>query len=140
MRRRWVIATLVAGLFAAVIAGGTVLAWGGKHGPGGSIAGHSFTAKVAEILELDEQTVADAFEQARHEMRVERANAIIDRLAERGVITEEEAEQYRERIESGEDTFFFGRRHGRGGFHGGGPDRPDKTPPASTAPDDADST
>ncbi len=141
MRRRWIIATLVAGLLAAAIAGGTVMAWGGKHGHGGGIEGSSLTAKVAEILELDEQTVADAFEQARHEVWVERTNAMIDRMAERGAITEEEAEQYRERLESGEHPFFFGHRHGRGGFHGEGSHRTNTTPPAPATPSDgADSS
>lgn len=55
-----------------------------------------FISKVAEILELDEEQVADAFIQARQEMREEFQQQRLQTAIEEGLITEAEAEQIQE--------------------------------------------
>lgn len=52
-----------------------------------------FISKVAEILELDEEQVADAFIQARQEMSEEFQQQRLQSAIEEGLITEAEAEQ-----------------------------------------------
>jgi hypothetical protein len=51
----------------------------------------TFIAKVAEILNIDEVTVTDAFQQAAQEMMAERQQERLQRAIENGLITEEEA-------------------------------------------------
>jgi len=52
-----------------------------------------FISKVAAILELDEEQVADAFIQARQEMREEFQQQRLQTAIDEGLITEAEAEQ-----------------------------------------------
>ena len=93
MRRKWVLIALAAGLLAALIGGGTALAWGGT-GHGGSWGWSwgrgdhderrtAVAAKVAEILGTDEQETADAIVQAQREVREEAAGAALEDLAGR---------------------------------------------------------
>ena len=91
MRRKWILIGLAAGLLAAVLGGGAVLAWGGVgHGPGwGWGRGDheerqsAVAEKVAEILGTDEDETADAIAQAQREVREEAAEAALDDLAGR---------------------------------------------------------
>ena len=59
-----------------------------------------FLSKVADILGLDDEQVADAFVQARQEMRDEAQEQRLQRAVDEGRITEEEAEQIREWLQS----------------------------------------
>ena len=52
-----------------------------------------FISKVAGILGLEEEQVADAFSQARQEMREEFQQQRLQTAIEEGLITDEEAEQ-----------------------------------------------
>ena len=83
-----------------------------------------FSARVAQILGLDEQTVEDAINQANRELRQERAQEKLDALVASGDITQDEADEYMAWLESAPDgAYHFGRGkkmgHGRHGRHGG---------------------
>ena len=87
--------------------------------------GQIFIGKVAGILGLDEGQVADAFAQARSEMKAERLQNLIDQ----GVITQEEADQLKEWWEARPDVtlpgpFGDGMKLGRG-CQGGPPPAPE---------------
>ena len=106
--RRWLVIPAIAGLAAVAALGGIAAAGGGERGETGS--------RVAEILELDEQTVTDAFKQAMQQRFDEALQARLDKLVEAGRITQEQADEikawYDERPE-GVPGFGFGKR----GFH-----------------------
>ena len=154
MRRKWILIGLAAGLLAALVGGGTALAWGGGgHGWGWSWGrgDHderqaAVAAKVAETLGTDEQETADAIAQAQLEVREESADAALEDLADRvaetlgtdadetadaidkisremftealeerlqsaigdGRITEEQAQEYRDRDDSYQGWYGFG--------------------------------
>ena len=114
MTRRWLAIPAVAGLAAATALGGIAVAGGtGDRGETGS--------RVAEILELDEQTVTDAFDEAMQQRFDEALQAWLDKLVEAGRITQEQADElkawYDERPE-GVPSIGFGKR----GLHRGGGD------------------
>jgi succinate dehydrogenase/fumarate reductase flavoprotein subunit len=119
MKRKWLMATLVTGVLAASITGGVAFA---QNGNSEAYPKAELAARVAQILELDEQRVQDAITQATQELRDER----VDRMLESGRITEERAEELRERLQSGQGLLgrghhrqFFGERgFGRGFDHG----------------------
>ncbi len=119
MKRKWLMITLVTGVLAASITGGVALA----HNNTGEVTPKSeLAARVAQILELDEQRVQDAITQATQELRDKRVDAMVDRMLKGGRITEQRAEELRERLQSGEGPFglghhrqfFGGRGFGRG--------------------------
>ncbi len=63
-KRGWIVAAILAGLMVAGIGGGVILAHGGKGGGGfgkTTADGQSLAARVAEILNLEESDVSDAF-------------------------------------------------------------------------------
>ena len=64
----------------------------------------SLLGRVAKILGLDQQTVEDAFEQARNEMQVEAMDRHLENLVDEGIISEEEAAEYKEWLDSRPDT------------------------------------
>lgn len=68
-KRGWILAVILAGLMVVGIGGGVILAHGGGKGGGGigkAVAeGGSLAERVAEILELDESDVTDAFTEAK---------------------------------------------------------------------------
>ena len=87
----------------------------------------TFAGRVAEILGLEDDTVADAMKQAKEDMRDEAVKAKLDALVEDGKMTQEDADAYLEWLESRPDVDFgggFGRgSHGKRGFgkkHGWG--------------------
>jgi hypothetical protein len=70
----------------------------------------SLMARVADILGIDQQTVEDAFEQARAEMHEEALDKYLQNLVDEGVITEEEATEYKGWLEAKPDmTEYFDR-------------------------------
>ena len=122
MRKRWVIVSVVMAALAIALTGGAILAQ--NEDEDGS---KSFAGRVAEILGLEEDTVADAMQQAKEEMRDEAVKAKLDALVEAGKITQDEADAYLEWLEDRPDVDFgggFGRGgHGKRGFgrkHGWG--------------------
>ena len=119
MRKRWIVVSVVLAALAIAVTGGAIMAQDEE-------TKKSFAGRVAEILGLDEDTVADAMKQAKDEMRDEAVRAKLDALVEKGVMTREDADAYLEWLESRPDVDFgggFGRGgHKRGGFgrrHGG---------------------
>ena len=119
MKRKWLMATLVTGVLAASITSGVAFA---QNDTGEASHKSELAARVAQILELDEQTVQDAITQARQELRDERVGRMVDRMLESGRITDDQAPQLRERLQSGHGLLGRGHhRHfsgGRGFGHG----------------------
>ena len=122
MRKRWIVVSVVLAALAIAVTGGAIMAQDEE-------TRKTFAGRVAEILGLDEETVADAMKQAKDEMRDEAVRAKLDALVEKGVMTQEDADAYVEWLESRPDVDFnggfgrgghkrggFGRRHGWGGF------------------------
>lgn len=90
------------------------------HGKGFAFkGGHSeeFASRVGAILGVDGEAVADALEQAMAGIRADALETRLQAAIDSGRITEEEAAEIREKIESGEFRG-FGKR-GRHGRHGG---------------------
>ena len=114
MRKRWIIVSVVMAALAIALTGGAILAQDDDDDDGSK----SFAGRVAEILDLDEDTVADAMKQAKEDMRDEAIKAKLDALVEAGEITQDEADDYLEWLESRPDVD-FGGGHGRG-FRGKG--------------------
>ena len=81
------IAIAIAVLSVGVI-GGVVLAQEAED----ASKGKGLIARVAEILGLDEDTVQDAFDQARGEIRDEAVENRLDAAVEKGVLTQEQAD------------------------------------------------
>lgn len=63
----------------------------------------SLLGKVARILGIDQQTVEDAFEQARDEMHEEAMDRYLQNLVDEGIISEEKAAEYKAWLESRPD-------------------------------------
>ena len=84
------VVALSAGITAVVSAESSEGAAGSDIGPG-----QIFFSKVASILELDEEELADAFKQTRQEMCEERQEQRLQNAIDEGLITEGEAEQIR---------------------------------------------
>ncbi len=114
MRKRWIVVSVVMAALAIALTGGAILAQDDSDDD----SSKSFAGRVAEILGLDEDTVADAMEQAKEDMRDEAIKAKLDALVEAGEITQDEADEYLEWLEDRPDVD-FGRGHGRG-FRGKG--------------------
>ena len=93
---------------------------GGHRSCGGS---GEIAARAGEILGIDGATVEAAVQQASRETRDARVDSILDRLVEDGLLTQEQADQRRERYQarSEDDSPRRGfRRHGLRGFGGHG--------------------
>jgi hypothetical protein len=113
MRKRWIIVSVVMAALAIAITGGAIMAQ--DEDEDGS---KTFAGRVAEILGLEEDTVADAMKQAKEDMRDEAVKAKLDALVEAGKMTQEDADAYLEWLQSKPDVD-FGGGHGRG-FRGKG--------------------
>lgn len=122
-RKRWIIASVLTGVLAVgVFTAGLVAAQVADDSKG-----NRFTARVAQILDLDEDTVSDAMAQASRELREESAQEKLDELVAAGEITQEEADEYMAWIQSAPEGIYgmkgrgFGRgHHGKRGGHGRG--------------------
>ena len=117
------VAILVSGITAGV-------AWTRvAHAEEGTTA-KSFAARLATILELEEDVVQNAFKEARRDIQDERFQTRMDRLLESERITQDEAdaaiEWYEERPEGintsrrGSNSGFYGQRGSgsKSGFYG----------------------
>ena len=87
---------IIAGVLAAVLLvgsiGGVALA---QTGDGEDTQPQTLMARVADILGIDQQTLEDAFAQAKSEMRDDALDNYLNGLVEEGTITQDEADQYR---------------------------------------------
>ena len=124
MSKKWLLAIVAVGILAAGLSVGAGFARGGlSDGDGdGDSTKSTFISKVASILELDEDTVSDAFEQARSEIADERVEAMLDAKVEKGLITQDQADEYLEWFQDRpDDAFPMFKRGGHGGWkHGKG--------------------
>ncbi len=78
-------------------AGFTTVAFAsGSSSKEGNGPAQTFISKVASILGLEEEQVADAFKQARHEMRDEAWEQRLQEAINSGELTEEQANEIRE--------------------------------------------
>ena len=84
------------------------------------VGGKGLLARVAEILDISETDLVNAFKQARQEMRDESFDQALDKAVENGSITQEEANEIREWWEQGPETIDRGLLpHARDGQSGG---------------------
>jgi len=84
--------------------------------------GETLMARVAAKLGISQESLENAFQEATREMMEERQNARLDRMVEEGVMTEDEANEFRAwwdaRPDMGEE---FGRFGGIDGMRGMAP-------------------
>ena len=95
MKRRWLAVPLVVGVLAIGLTAGTIVA---QEAPANGDAPEkkSFAARVAAILGLGEDVVEDAFKQAKAEIQDERLRRKLDSAVDKGLITQEQADDYYE--------------------------------------------
>ena len=93
-----IIALLAAVLLAGGISGAVLAADNGADDQPKTVM-----ARVAEILEIDQQQLEDAFAQAKSEMRDDGVDRFLEAQVAEGNITEEEAAQYREWLQAKPD-------------------------------------
>lgn len=92
-RKRWFIASLTVVVLVLGIGGGTILAQESTSSDG--TGRQSIFSRVASILGIEEQQVEDAFQQAAQEIQDERVQQKLAMLVERGVLTQEQADEYK---------------------------------------------
>ena len=114
MKKRWFVATLLVGVLAIGITGGTVLAQ--TDGTNSDSLVGKFASKVAAILGLDETKVQDALKQAAGEIQDEALQRKLDHMVEIGRLTQEQADDYYEWYQSKPEGIFPGRGFGGHGF------------------------
>ena len=110
-------AIMVVGLTGGVVwaqTGGSTPAPTPEATPTTATASKTFAARVAEILELDESTVQDAFTQAKREQLDEAYRGRLDRMVERGRLTEEEANEQYSWFQDRPDHVVERSKHNRG--------------------------
>ena len=142
MRRSVLIAAAALAVLAIGIGGGAVMAQESDSEDGSTIKG--FVSRVAEILGLEEQTVQDAFTQARQEMMDESIENNLAAMVESGKLTQEQADEIQEWYDAKPDSIeswgghgkAFGHNRWRGGRgHGGHSWKCKPAPSTETTPD-----
>jgi len=94
-RIKVLVSVLVAILLLAVAATATVMAQE-EPTPPPEVGAKGLLARVAEILDIPEEDLVNAFNQARQEMRQEAFIRALDKAVEEGRITQEEASEIKE--------------------------------------------
>jgi hypothetical protein len=98
-KKRFIIGLLVAVVVVLASLGGVALAQdetdNSQH--------DTLLGKVADILGIDQQRVEDAFSKAQTELREEALDARLQALVDKGVITEDQAAEYKTWLESRPD-------------------------------------
>ncbi len=100
-RKLLILAVLAATVLLVGGVGGVVYAQTGSDNT--TTPGKSLLARVATILGIDQQRVEDAFAQAREEMQNEALDNRLKSLVEQDRITQEQADQYKEWLQSKPD-------------------------------------
>jgi hypothetical protein len=118
MKKRWFVGTLLVGVLALSLTGGTVLAQEG--GTDTDAPGKNMVSRVATILGLDETQIQDAFKQAAGDMQDEAVQRKLNHMLENGRLTQEEADAYGEWYQSKPEGLFPGKGFGGHGFSRGG--------------------
>ena len=115
---RIIIPLTIAVVAVAIISFSIALAQGNE---GGDSNVSKLATKVAEILGLDTAVVDDAIKQAREELRDEAIQKKLDALVEKGRLTQEQADEYLNWIQSKPEGIpAIGKRFfGKSGHHRG---------------------
>ncbi len=108
---------LIALLAVIVLVGSTVGVVFAQTENGDESQPKTLLGRVAEILDIDQQKLEDAFAQARSEMRDEALDSRLQNLVDQGLITQDEANQYKEWWQS-RPAMQLPRPFGRLGGHG----------------------
>ena len=116
--KKLVVSAVLAVVLAAGGIGGAVLAADG--GDTDNSRPGTLLARVAEILDIDQQEIEDAFAQAQEEMRVEAQDRYLQKLVDEGRITPEQAEELKAWWDARPDDISFLRPFGRIRSHGFG--------------------
>ena len=117
-KRKFIIILLGAVLIIAAGIGGVAMAQESEE----DSQPDTLLARVARILGIDQQTVEDAFEQAKAEMHEEALDRYLQDLVDEGIISEEKAAEYKAWLESRPDipdmprSKIFGIFRDRGGM------------------------
>ncbi|MBN2239998.1 MAG: hypothetical protein JW712_09490 [Dehalococcoidales bacterium] len=98
-KKKFIIGLLITVLVVAASLGGIAYAQGEDE----DSQSDSLMSKVAAILGIDRQTVEDAFEQAQAEIKQEHQDALLQKLVDEGILTEEQAAEYKDWLESRPD-------------------------------------
>ena len=107
-KRIYLLGLLAAAVLLLGVAGGAVLAQEGDSQDGA--ASETMASRVAKILGLGEDEVRLAFQQAAREIQDERFGNRMDRLVEKGQITEDEAGEAVEWYQSRPENIGHGPR------------------------------
>ena len=94
----------------------TTQGWRGKSNALYGAGTEDFANRVGDELDVAGSDVSDAIDQALQDIRSEAIEARLQSAIDSGKITEDEAVEIREKIESGDRTVFG--KHGRHGKHG----------------------
>ena len=108
MKKTFVITTLILAMILLGVFGGLAAAERGDQGKTDRSA-NIFTARMAEILGIEQARVEQAFKQAILETRDERANRHLERLVETGKLTQEQADSKLEWIK--DNPGFLKKKH-----------------------------
>ncbi len=93
LKKAWLVMSVTAIMVSMMAVGGVAMADAGERG--------EVKSKLAEVLDIDEQTVTDAFRDAGEEHAQEAIQAWLDKLVESGEIT---------RVQADEFTSWYGER------------------------------
>ena len=108
-------------LVVAMLVGSTAGVVLAQSGTEGESQPKTLLSRVAEILDIDQQALEDAFARARGEMHDEAVDRFLQRAVEQGKMTQEEADQYNEWWQARPETMLprpFQRFEAKG-FRGG---------------------
>ncbi len=122
MRKRWIVFSILAGLLAASLVGGAVLAQSADDGKVYIFKESSrsdILARVAEILDVEQGQVEDAFEQATRERAEQKSADLLAKLVEMGVLTQEEADANQAWLDARPEILDFPGFRGYGAWSGG---------------------
>ena len=98
-KKKFIIILLAAILIIIASLSGVVMAQDDEDTP----QTDSLLGRVAKILGIDQQKVEDAFEQAKAEMHEEALDKRLQNLVEEGILTEQEAAEYKGWLEARPD-------------------------------------
>ena len=115
MRKRWLVVTLLVAFAAIAAAGGAALAQ--EEPEEGSPPHRGFAERGADILGLETVHLQAAFDEAKKDMKAEALDRRLARLVEAGLITEAQADEYRQWINSRPDFLPLERSKKRFGGH-----------------------
>ena len=110
MKKKIAAIAVAIGVLSLGLVGGVILADEAEE----ARKGKGLIARVAEILGLEEDTVQDAFDQARGEIRDESVENWLDAAVEKGTLTQDQADSLQEWYDDRPDDLprMFGRGFG----------------------------